>query len=48
MTPHECTVEGCACTMHRWNGKSRVYQTDPPSTCTCGHRTAQHRFRVPA
>jgi hypothetical protein len=45
LAPRECTVPGCDCRQHEWDGRSCVLNTDPPSGCRCGHFTSQHRFR---
>lgn len=43
MAPRDC--EECGCQQWRWNAAPSALRTDPPSTCTCGHPTARHRFR---
>jgi hypothetical protein len=41
--PVDCTQ--CYCRHYRHNGRSNVLQSDPPSTCRCGHLCMRHRFR---
>lgn len=43
LRPTDC--EQCDCQQARWDGRSSVLRSDPPTGCACGHPFSRHVYR---